>query len=343
MLQRPEYSERRALITGISGQDGAYLARELLNRGLRVYGTIRSEKASLQNLDSLGVREKVELFPFDYSAVFSPTELLQKIQPDLIYNLAALSSLSLSEADRELTLRVNYESPLTLFQAALEQNNEARLFQASSALVFSGTDQPLLMNEHSERHPETCYALAKNLLDTELSKLRSQGAFASTGIMFNHESPLRGQGFVSQKIVCGLAKIKTGKGEAVQLRSFDDARDWSHAEDFVRSIAMISFSATASDWVISSGTLHTVWDWIRLAALHLGFDPERRYEEEQDIAICHKTGKVLATAPLRNDYPKKPLYRIGDSSRLRNELGWRPDFTFERMVREMTDHAVSSV
>ena len=326
----------RVLILGINGQDGAYTAKICLEKGFQVHGTMSSDQSSFRTLKYLGIEKQVTLQVLDYGGDDSSSHFGSF---DLVFNYAALSSLSLSEADRCKTIRINYSSPKRLFDGLLSSNPKVRIFQASSALVFDRAEG----GERSEvdhRSPDTFYGQAKHALDSDLEQMRSLGVFASSGILFNHESPLRGDGFVSQKIVNGIAKLKLVEDEPVQLRSFSDQRDWMHAEDTCNAALTILQHDEPDEWVIASGKLHKVLDWVMLSAEFSGFRPALVSCNEQDKVICSETGKTLAIAPVSDTFDNRSTSIFGSTNKLRRATDWSPKNTFAELVEEMTRSAL---
>lgn len=329
----------KVLITGINGQDGAYLAQKLLSDGISVSGTVRHVDADLWRLKQLGIVDQVSLSPMSFVKPNEADSVLHHCRPDWIVNLAAISSLGESEADAALTQQINFEGPRHLFRQFFRNNPQGRVFQASSALVFGYPDeQP--QTELTRRQPDTHYGRAKNDLDAEILSLRNSGFFAVSGIFYNHESPLRGANFVSTKIVDGLVRLKKGEGEALKLGNLEDIRDWSHARDFADGI-MLSMSAdTSQDWVFASGHPHKVWDWIQIASRILGFDPKISTQEEAVEVVCGRTGVVLATGRKQTISETVAAHRVGCPDKLKQQLKWEPQYDFEALVEDMVHNAI---
>ncbi len=330
-------TERRVLITGIAGQDGAYLARLLLRQGATVFGAARAT-SNLWRLKALDIRDRLHFLPFDLSDPDTFDACLKAANPTEIYNLAAVSSLGDSEAEAERTRLLNYQGPLELIQRALDHNPEVRIFQASSALVF-GRASEAPQTELTPRAPDTAYGEAKLALDEALEAFRLGGAFAVSGILFNHESPLRAEHFVSQKIMMGLAALARGAEQPIELRAFDHVRDWSHAEDFVRAMTMSLQLSEPASWVFASGEAHTVRDWLALAAPVFGFEPEYRIDGDREVSVCRRSGRVLAIAGHGEPFAEPGTPRIGSAKAFKAASGWVPNYGFSDLVEDMATAA----
>lgn len=329
---------RTALITGISGQDGFYLAQELIAAGYRVAGTVRSLALKTDRLQNLSLGAGIELAELDFLDLTKVQSVLDSIRPDIIFNLAAVSSLARSESHPSRTQQVNGLAPLHILDLALEMNSSVRFVQASSSLVFS-PDATSPLSEGSPRGPDTHYGRAKLFADTALAEVRMRGAFASSALLFNHESPLRPDRFVSQKIVTGLLRLKAKTDEVMQLGLFDDARDWSHASDFATAFHLISELNEPGEFVFASGSSHTVRDWLAHTAEAIGFKPQFHGSGQNEHLTCARSGRVLArvsTGLIRTD---EPLPRVGDNRKLRKKALWSPRFTFETLVEDMVRSA----
>lgn len=329
-----------ALITGIAGQDGAYLAKKLLDSGYDVCGGISRPQQDLWRLKRLGIDKQVLLFPLDLTNHPQIDMAIAEIRPDEIYNFGALSSLGKTETDESLTQAINYEGPLHLFRRALDFHPDVRIFQASSAFVF-GEPSTAPQNENTSRAPVSNYGKAKHALDLELETLRQQGAFAVSGILYNHESPLRGDEFVSQKIVQTLTRIKQGSGELLQLGALDDRRDWSYAGDFVDAIILAMQREKPTDYVLSSGEVNNVRGWINYSAKTLDLKIVFEGQGAEECVFDASTGRKIAEVnpAFIRDENGRPL--VGDSTKAKAELGWHAQMTFPDLVRRMTVAALS--
>lgn len=328
----------RALVTGICGQDGAYLAKYLLDEGYKVFGGFRGINTDTRNLRYLGIDDRIEFVGLDLESDVEIRNSVDQIMPDLIFNLAAVSSLSVSETQPELTRRVNFEGPLKLFEAGINANSQIRIFQASSALVFGATNVSP-QSEQTYRNPDTAYGHAKRDLDLILERMRERDVFVSSGILYNHESPLRGTDFVSQKIVEGLAGLKAGITDTpVNLGNLSAVRDWSHAADFTRGMVQVLKADEPGEYVFASGVPHRVRDWIQISGEHLGFEPEFAVGNVGEYVLCRRTGQTLVQSYeqfVKNDCGAQ---RVGNPAKLES-IGWYPEYDFQRLVVEMTDAA----
>ncbi len=326
---------RRALITGIGGQDGAYVARCLLSRGYKVFGTVRSIGNAPRNLDELGIEADVRLSEMDLSDFRQMSSVLEEVDPDLIFNLAGVTNLAASEGNPKAASLLNKQAPLHLFETAMGRNPTIRLFQASSALVFAPF-APAPQTETSERRPDTHYGIAKHEVDMALRSMRHIGIFACSGILFNHESPIRPETFVSQKIIKGLARLKNGGEDCLELGLFDDQRDWSHAADFANAMVGVMEGGNPGEFVFASGELHTVRDWLILGSKFLGLNVTLDGDGESETLICRDTCRTLARVQhrfVRSDYGKTP--RVGNPAKLQETLNWSAKYSFADLVEDM--------
>ncbi len=326
---------RRALILGVGGQDGAYVARCLVSRGYKVFGTVRELGDVPRNLGELGVESDVRLSELDLCDFGKMSAVLEEVDPDLIFNLAGVTNLSASEGNPEATAFVNKDAPLRLFETAMGRNPSIRLFQASSALVFAPY-APAPQTEASERRPDTHYGNAKHEVDMALRSMRKVGVFACSGILFNHESPIRPETFVSQKIIKGLAQIKNGGTDCLELGLFADQRDWSHAADFANAMVGVMEGGNADEFVFASGELHSVRDWLVLGSQFLGLNATLDGDGESETLICRDTGRTLARVQhrfVRTDNAKTP--RVGNPAKLQETLNWSAKYSFADLVEDM--------
>jgi GDPmannose 4,6-dehydratase len=314
---------RRALITGITGQDGAYLAQLLLEHGYEVHGLVR-RSASADSVTSrlawLGIAGRVQLHDGDLLDLASLIRVVAAVAPNEIYNLAAQSFVQASWQQAYLTGLVTGLGPVNLLEAMRIGGLDARFYQASSSEMF-GIAPPPRQCETTPFHPRSPYGAAKLYAHCMTVNYReSFGFHASSGILFNHESPLRGVEFVTRKITCAVARIKLGLQKELRLGNLDAERDWGHARDYVRAMWLMLQEDEPDDYVIATGTARSVRQFCELAFDYAGLDADDfvaidpRFLRPADIAVL-----------------------AGDASKARRRLGWEPTIGFEEMVGEMVE------
>jgi GDPmannose 4,6-dehydratase len=312
-----------ALITGITGQDGAYLARLLLGKGYRVHGLLRrSASADVlgERLRWLGIEADVAMVDADLTDLSSILRAVERTKPDEIYNLGAQSFVKTSWAQPILTGQVTGMGAVNMLEAARIAAPGARFYQASSSEMY-GMIQAPVQDETTPFYPRSPYAAAKLYAHWMTVNYReSFGMHASSGILFNHESPLRGIEFVTRKITDGVARVKLGLAGTLALGNLDAQRDWGHAADYVRAMWLMLQQEQPGDYVVATGRSTSVREFCRLAFAHAGLDWERHV--------------VTDPAFLR---PAEVDVLRGDAARARRVLGWAPEVTLEEMVAEMVE------
>ena len=320
---------KRALVTGITGQDGAYLAQLLLSEGYEVHGVIRrSSHRGVEDhrLRSLGVAERVQLHDGDIADISSLQRIVQEVRPDEIYNLAAQSFVASSWRQPLLTTNVTAVGVTNMLEAMRLGAPNARFYQASSAEMYGLIQEPT-QNEKTPFYPRSPYAVAKLYGHWMTVNYReSFGLHASSGILFNHESPLRGVEFVTRKVTNGVARIKLGLADELRLGNIDAKRDWGHAKDYVRAMWLMLRQEQPSDYVIASGVTTTVRDMCRIAFEHVGLEMEKYV--------------VIDPAFYR---PAEVEVLLGDSSKARKTLGWEPRIPLDALIKEMVDADLEQV
>ncbi len=314
---------KTALITGITGQDGAYLARFLLDKGYRVHGLLRrSASADVigERLRWIGVEEDVAMVDADLSDLSSIIRAVQATRPDEVYNLAAQSFVKTSWTQPLLTGQVTGIGAVNMLEAVRIAAPGARFYQASSSEMY-GLIQAPIQNETTPFYPRSPYAAAKLYAHWMTVNYReSFGMHASSGILFNHESPLRGIEFVTRKITDGVARIKLGLLDRLSLGNLEARRDWGHAADYVRAMWLMLQQEQPGDFVVATGRTTSVRDFCRMAFDHVGLDWQ-----------AHVTTDTAFLRPAEVDVLQ------GDASRARERLGWVPEITLEAMVSEMVE------
>ena len=331
-----------ALITGITGQDGSYLAELLLEKGYKVYGVARRTSTPIMwRLEK--ILDQIEIVSGDLHDIGSIIRLIQEIQPDEIYNLAAQSFVSTSWNQPVLTAETTGMGVLRLLEAIKLTKPDTKFYQASSSEMF-GKVLETPQTETTPFYPRSPYAVAKLYAYWIAVNYReAYGMFACNGILFNHESPIRGETFVTRKITRALARIKTGLQQSLHLGNIDSKRDWGHARDFVEAQWMILQQDSPDDYVIATGEQYSVRQFIEYAVEYLGIrinwegsglDEIGRVAENRDD-FGPKTGDIIVRIDPRYFRPTEVETLLGDASKARKNLGWQPKISFSQLVEEM--------
>jgi GDPmannose 4,6-dehydratase len=311
------------LITGITGQDGAYLSHFLLQKGYRVVGMMRRSASSDvigERLSRLGILDKVELVDGNLVDLSSMIRVIQDCQPEEVYNLGSQSFVAASWNQPLLTGQVTGLGAANMLEAVRIARSHARFYQASSSEMF-GLVRTSPQNETTPFHPRSPYAVAKLYAHwMTVNHRESFGTHASSGILFNHESPLRSIEFVTRKISDGVARIKLGLARELPLGNLEAKRDWGHARDYVRAMWMMLQQDSPDDYVVASGRTTSIRDFCRIAFSYAGLN----YEDH-----------VVTRAGLMR--PAEVDMLLGDSEKARRELGWKPTISLEDMVAEMVE------
>jgi GDPmannose 4,6-dehydratase len=343
---------KKALITGVTGQDGAYLSEFLLNKGYIVHGLKR--RTSLFNTDRIDhlyedphiENKKFILHYGDMTDSTNLIRLIKEIQPDEIYNLAAMSHVRVSFEMPEYVADTDGIGALRLLEAVrlLGLEKKTKIYQASSSELY-GKVQEVPQTEKTPFYPRSPYAVAKMYAYWITVNYReAYGLFASNGILFNHESPIRGETFVTRKITRAVSKIALGLQDKIYLGNLDSKRDWGHAKDYVRMMWMILQAEKAEDWVIATGRTTTIRDFVKMAFSHIGVELEftgKGINEIAKIKSCSnkkyqlEIGKEVLSIDERYFRPTEVDLLIGDPSKAKEKLGWKPEITLEELVEEM--------
>ncbi|MFB3854957.1 MAG: GDP-mannose 4,6-dehydratase [Vicinamibacterales bacterium] len=310
---------KRALITGITGQDGSYLAELLLDKGYEVYGLVR--RLSHPNLGRIShLLERVKLRPADLLDQLSLVRLIDEVQPHELYNLAAMSFVPASWDQPLLTAEFNSLGVARILEAIRQVSPGIRLYQASSSEMF-GKVREVPQSETTPFHPRSPYGVSKVFGHYITVNYReSYGLFACSGILFNHESPRRGLEFVTRKVTDGVARVKLGLSDTVSLGNLDACRDWGFAGDYVKAMWMMLQQDRPDDYVVATGVAHSVRDLVEVAFGYVGLDWQEHVVIDQKL--------------LR---PAEVDHLIGDASKARRVLGWEPSVDFEGLVKMMVD------
>jgi GDPmannose 4,6-dehydratase len=308
---------KRALVTGVNGQDGSYLAGLLLAKGYEVHGTIR--RASLPNLQRLdGITDKLHLHHCDLSDSAALNAAVRESAPDEVYNLGAMSDVAVSFVTPEYAGNVTGLGVIRILEAVRQNAPDARFYQAGSSEMF-GMNPNVPCNEESAFYPASPYAAAKVYAYHVTKNYReAYGMFACNGILFNHESERRGVEFVTRKITLGLADILDGRADKLRLGALGTSRDWGHARDYVQAMWMMLQAETPDDYVVATGETHTVLEFVEKAFALVGLD-------WHDFVVINPEF-------IR---PVDPPVLLGDSKKINDQLGWAPTMSFDDLVRAM--------
>jgi len=314
---------KSALITGITGQDGSYLAEFLLEKGYKVYGMVR--RASTENFQRIEhIRNKIELRQADLLDQLSIIEILEEAKPDEIYNLAAMSFVPTSWLQPTLTAEFTAIGVTKMLEAIKLVNKKIKFYQASSSEMF-GKVREVPQTENTPFYPRSPYGVAKVYGHFITVNYReSYDMYAVSGILFNHESPRRGLEFVTRKISNGVAEIKLGFEKELRLGNLDAARDWGFAGDYIKAIWMMLQQPEPRDYVIATGVMHSVKDYVQLAFEHVGLDWQKH------VVVDEKFFR-----------PAEVHQLLGDAKLAKKVLGWEPQTSFESLVKMMVDHDLS--
>ena len=334
---------KRALITGVTGQDGSYLSELLLSKGYEVHGVKRRASSfNTQRIDHIyqDIHEKDKRFELHYGDMTDSTSLVKlvyEIQPDEIYNLAAQSHVRVSWECPEYTADSDALGTLRLLDAIKINHliDKTKFYQASTSELYGLIQEPI-QNEKTPFYPRSPYAVAKLYAYWICVNYReSFNMWASNGILFNHESPRRGETFVTRKITMAATRIKLGLQDKLYLGNLDAKRDWGHAKDYVEGMWLIMQQDKPSDYVLATGTTTSIRDFCRLAFKELGIDLEFRGKGVDEVGIDSATGKEIIVVDPMYFRPAEVDLLLGDSSKARKELGWRPKYDLPMLVKEM--------
>ena len=318
----------KAFITGVSGQDGAYLAELLLSKGYEVHGTVRrSSSINTVRIDDLISKfSPQEQFSLHYSDLLdssSLTNLILNTQPDEVYNLAAQSHVAVSFSNPILTTQVGTLGSISLLEAIRNANKEIKFYQASSSEMYGGSSKDML-NEDSKFEPKSPYAASK-VFAHEMTKIYrdSYDIFGVNGILFNHESPLRGETFVTRKISRAVGRISVGIQNKLTLGNLDASRDWGYAKDYVNGMWLMMQHDTPEDWVLATGKTHTVREFAEAAFRYVDLNWEDYIETSEKYFR-----------------PNEVDYLLGDATKAKEKLGWQPEVDFKGLVELMVEQDI---
>ncbi|MFS2006395.1 GDP-mannose 4,6-dehydratase [Duganella sp. CT11-25] len=331
---------KKALVTGITGQDGAYLAELLLEKGYEVTGTYRrTSSVNFWRIEELGIQShpNLNLVEYDLTDLGSSIRLLQNAQPDEVYNLAAQSFVGVSFEQPVTTAEITGVGPVNLLEAIRIVNPKIRFYQASTSEMF-GKVQAVPQKEDTPFYPRSPYGVAKLYAHWMTVNYReSYGIFGCSGILFNHESPLRGREFVTRKITDSVAKIHLGQLDVLELGNMDAKRDWGYAKEYVEGMWRILQADQPDTYVLATNRTETVRDFVSMAFKAVDVSIAWSGEAENEIGTCQKTGKVLVRVNPKFYRPAEVELLIGDPAKAHKELGWKPSTTLEQLCQMMVE------
>ncbi|MFA5171074.1 MAG: GDP-mannose 4,6-dehydratase [Sulfuriferula sp.] len=331
---------KTAVITGITGQDGAYLAELLLEKGYTVYGTYRrTSSVNFWRMEELGVNNhpNMHLVEYDLTDLGSSIRLLQTTGATEVYNLAAQSFVAVSFDQPRTTAEITGLGPLNLLEAIRIVNPAIRYYQASTSEMF-GKVQAIPQIETTPFHPRSPYGVAKLYAHWMTINYReSYNIFATSGILFNHESPLRGLEFVTRKITDSMAKIKMGKQDVLELGNMDAKRDWGFAKEYVEGMWLMLQVEKPETYILATNRTETVRDFVTMAGKAVGFDLVWQGTAENEIGIDRNTGKTLVRVNPKFYRPAEVELLIGNPEKAKLELGWEPKTTLEQLCQMMVE------
>jgi GDPmannose 4,6-dehydratase len=331
---------KTAIVTGITGQDGAYLAELLLEKGYEVYGTYRrTSSVNFWRIDELGLQghPHLHLVEYDLTDLGASISLVQKIQPDEIYNLAAQSFVGVSFDQPTTTAQITGVGALHLLEAIRLINPGIRFYQASTSEMF-GKVQAVPQREDTPFYPRSPYGVAKLYAHWMTVNYReSYGIFGSSGILFNHESPLRGREFVTRKITDSVAKIRLGKLDCLELGNIDAKRDWGYAKEYVEGMWRMLQADEPDTYVLATNRTETIRDFVRMAFRAAEIEVEFRGREEQETAIDISSGCTVMRINPKYYRPAEVDLLIGDPAKAKARLGWESHTDLERLCSMMVD------
>jgi GDPmannose 4,6-dehydratase len=330
----------RALVTGITGQDGAYLAKFLLDKGYRVYGTFRrTSSVNLWRIEELGIENHPELHlvEYDLTDLSSSIRLLETSGATELYNLAALSFVGVSFEQPITTAEITGVGPVNLLEAIRIVNPEIRFYQASTSEMF-GKVQAIPQIESTPFYPRSPYGVAKLYAHWMTVNYReSYNIFGASGILFNHESPLRGREFITRKVSDSIAKIKLDKLDVLELGNLDAKRDWGFAKEYVEGMWRMLQVDKPDTYVLATNRTETVRDFVSMAGKAVGFDLEWQGEAENEVGIDRASGRTLVRVNPKFYRPAEVDILIGNPEKAKKDLGWEPKTTLEELCQMMVE------
>lgn len=331
---------KSAVLTGITGQDGAYLAQLLLDKGYKVYGTYRrTSSVNFWRIEELGIHnhQNLQLVEYDLTDLGASIALVQKAQPDEIYNLAAQSFVGVSFDQPSTTAQITGLGALNLLEAIRLVNPKIRFYQASTSEMF-GKVQAIPQKEDTPFYPRSPYGAAKLYAHWMTINYReSYDIFGCSGILFNHESPLRGREFVTRKIADSVAKIKLGKLDCMELGNLDAKRDWGFAKEYVEGMWRMLQVDVPDTYVLATNRTQTVRDFVEMAFKGAGIQVEFKGNAEKETAVDVATGKIVMRINPKFYRPSEVDLLIGDPAHAKAKLSWEPKTTLEQLCQMMVE------
>ncbi|KAB0644828.1 GDP-mannose 4,6-dehydratase [Burkholderia latens] len=331
---------RTAIVTGVSGQDGAYLAKLLLEKDYIVYGTYRrTSSVNFWRLEELGIADhpRLRLTEYDLTDLSASIRLMETSEATEVYNLAAQSFVGVSFEQPITTAEITGIGPLNLLEAVRVVNPRARFYQASTSEMF-GRVQAVPQKEDTPFYPRSPYGVAKLFAHWMTVNYReSYGIFGSSGILFNHESPLRGREFVTRKVTDSMAKIRLGKLDVLELGNLDAKRDWGFAQEYVDGMWRMLQADQPDTYVLATNRTETVRDFVTLAGKAAGFELAWKGEGVHEVGIDQRTDRVIVRINAKFYRPAEVDLLIGDPSRALLDLGWKPTTTLEQLCQMMIE------
>jgi len=332
--------KKRAIVTGITGQDGAYLAELLLSKGYVVYGTYRrTSSVNFWRIEELGIQKNpdLHLVEYDLTDLGSSLTLVREAEPHEIYNLAAQSFVGVSFNQPAATAQITGIGALHLLEAIRLTNPKIRFYQASTSEMF-GKVQAIPQVEDTPFYPRSPYGVAKLYAHWMTVNYReSYDIFGSSGILFNHESPLRGREFVTRKITDSVAKIKLGQLDVMELGNLDAKRDWGFAKEYVEGMWRMLQADEPDTFVLATNRTETVRDFVRMAFKGAGIEVDFKGTAEKELAVDTATGKTVMRINPRFYRPAEVELLIGDPAKAKAKLGWEPRTTLEQLCQMMVE------
>lgn len=331
---------KRALITGITGQMGSYLAEYLIDKDYQVFGLIRrssSEDSSLIRIKHIQHNPKLKLIHGDLADSESVHRVIAETMPDEIYNLAAQSHVALSFKVPEYTANIGALGVLRICEAVRKLKQDTKIYQASTSELFGGI-HGRAVNEKDIFYPKSPYGVSKLFAFWIIKNYReAYGMFCSNGIMFNTESPRRGENFVTRKITRGVTEIIRGNIDKLQLGNLNAKRDWNHVKDVVKAMHLIMQAEKPDDYVIGSGETHSIREFVELAFKHAGIEIAWKGSGLDEIGYDKISGKTYVVVNPEFFRPAEVEVLIADAAKAKTELGWKPEYNFKQLVQEMME------
>ena len=333
---------KKAIVTGITGQDGSYLAELLLEKGYEVYGFVRrSSTPNYTNIETIRNHKNLSLVYCDLTSPSSVIDQILDIQPDETYNIAAQSDVRVSFDIPEYTMEciaVGTTGILEGLRKLKVKGHNPKFYQASTSEMF-GLVQETPQKETTPFYPRSPYGCAKLAAHwMSVNYRESYGMFNCNGILFNHESPRRGTNFVTRKVIHGLKRVAMGKQPLVTMGNIDSKRDWGHAKDYVKVMHMMLQHDNPDDYVVATGELHTVREFIEIAGRYFDMDIEWHGEGSNEVGIDKKRDSIVINVDPYFYRPAEVQLLLGDSTKARNNLGWNPQYDFTALVEDMCQH-----